>query len=205
MSPFPTLVTPPAGDQRPETTSPRAIARAVKGHIGSVMAWLKPTRPCESEADITAVLTSAVARGRLDGFRISKVLAGDFGWNVDMALCRIMADIAASIPLAVRLETHEWVARAAVRIPAAEGDKVEYRDEGRPCSGVVVTRHPAQAYAIVRPMIGLQPGDDLKRVNAETIYANVTRGRYASRDAGGVVSGDPAVIALLIHDESPLV
>jgi hypothetical protein len=175
----------PSDDRRPEPLNAPVVARAVQARIDEVRAWIKPRLPAVEDEEIVFALETAIKHGGADGFRAGLLLRDMFKWPVDMDLCLLLRDSCNALAFALRVETRAWVVRSGLRFPAACNDKIEWADDtGKAFAGAVISIDLSYAAAIVQPMDTSYRAGKPRRVFAEQVYANVTRGEYAAMSAG---------------------
>ena len=175
----------PVDDQRPDPLAPTVISRAAMARIDEIMEWLKPRIPTLTREEVLFALEACIRSGAADGFRAGVGLKENFGWPVNTDLVLLLRDCCDALAYALRVETRMWAVRAGVRFPASENERIEWSDErGKGIAGVVISVDPSYAAAIVQPMTNDTKAGQPRRVYAERVFANVTRGEYAFSASG---------------------
>ncbi len=174
----------PSEDERPEPFADAVIAVAVNGARKEFNTWLSSVSHPLSELELNAAFAIAIRHAGDDGYRVSRVLHDTFRWKMDMEGVRIVARICEGLPFALRAATRQWAVRTGVRFPAKDKERIGFEMGGEDREGVVISVDQSFAAAIVRPYIGLVPMDPPKRVFAEKVFANVTRGHQAVLSLG---------------------
>lgn len=176
----------PEDDTRPEPLDPKVIARAIQARFDEIKVWLAPRLPTISDEEVLFALATSVRLGAADGFRVGVFLRDMFKWPVDMDLCCYLRDTCNALAFALKVETREWVVRTGLRFPASGDDAIEWIDNlsDKKMTGKLVSLDPSFAAAIVQPADGLLRAGKPRRVFAEQVTANVTKGERAISKIG---------------------
>ena len=185
MAPPAFLRSAPREDPRPDPLAAEVLLRATNARLDEIKAWLSPRLPALSEEEIKFALMTGMKRGGADGYRASRAIQDEFGWPVDIELCQFVRDTCNALAFALRTETRAWVVRVGLRFPGKDGDKIEWLDEGgKACAGQIIAVDRNLACAIVQPSDGLYKAGKPRRVHAEQVTANTTKGEYAVYSIG---------------------
>jgi hypothetical protein len=175
----------PDDDQRPEPLAPGVVDRAARARLDEIILWLKPRMPTLTEEEVIFAIAAAIKHGGADGFRGSVILKDMFKWPVDMELCQFIRDSCSALAFALRIETRAWAVRTGLRFPGHDNHKIEWiEDSGKQRAGVIVSCDRDYAAAIVQPFDGMIRAGPPKRVFAEQVIANTTKGEYAVASFG---------------------
>jgi hypothetical protein len=175
----------PEDDARPEPLAQAVVDRASKARLDEIKVWLKPRMPALTDEEVLFAISAAIKHGGADGFRGSVILKDMFKWPVDMELCQFVRDSCSALAFALRVETRAWVVRVGIRFPGRDNEKIEWiEDSGKQRAGTIISIDPDYGAAIVQPFDGMIRAGPPKRVFAEQVCANTTKGEYAVASYG---------------------
>lgn len=184
---------------RPQPFEPAVIREACRPVIPAVAGWLKLHAPMLSLDDqaIEFCLIAAFATPHVgaDAFRAGLILAQPaVAWPVNMALVRLLDEIASRLPGALKIVVGRWVVEHGLRFPGAAGDMIEYFDEeDQQRAGRVYCALAATGTAVIT-----RAADERNvTICLEQVVANLTQGLYQpiTRELGRRFADAPALAA----------
>lgn len=177
---FQSLRPTPVHAPRPQVLDITVIARSIDGRRTEFEGWLAAAGLHASPEMVDFAIDTALRAGRFEAYRAARKLEDNLGWPADAPLVRLLDQVLTQLPALHREVTREWVLEQGYRVPAAEGDAIEWLSpEGEPRSGRVaaVAKLQGMAYCVIGDT---DPADEQfhVRVPGEAIYANITQARY---------------------------